>query len=92
MVSTYVAQADAAQRRLFPGAYSDPIFDEHNTAVAAFSAMLNVFFSVDTYDDGIYRLGLLIEALDENGKKVVERAYYPLGDEHIFSVVSGRIQ
>ncbi len=49
-------------------------------------------FSVDTYDDGIYRLGLLIEALDENGKKVVERAYYPLGDEHIFSVVSGRIQ
>ena len=47
---------------------------------------------MDTYDDGIYRLGLLIEALDENGKKVVERAYYPLGDEHIFSVVSGRIQ
>lgn len=54
MVSTYVAQADAAKRRLFPGAYSDPIFDEHNTSVAAFSAMLNVFFSEDYPEPGVH--------------------------------------
>jgi hypothetical protein len=49
-------------------------------------------FAVDTYDDGIYRLGLLIEALDQSGKKIIERAYYPLGDEYLFTVSGGKIQ
>jgi len=47
-------------------------------------------FSVDTYDDGEYKLGLLIQVM--NGKKVAEQAYYALGDPYNFFVVGGKIQ
>ncbi len=47
-------------------------------------------FSVDTYDDGEYRLGLLIQVM--NGKKVAEEAYYPLGDQYNFVVSGGKIE
>jgi hypothetical protein len=46
-------------------------------------------FAVDTYDDGEYRLGLLIQV--KAGKRVIEEAYYPLGDENNFTVRGGRI-
>lgn len=47
-------------------------------------------FSVDTYDDGEFKLGLLIRVM--NGKRVAEQAYYPLGDQYNFLVKSGVIQ
>jgi hypothetical protein len=47
-------------------------------------------FSVDTYYDGDFKLGLLIRVM--NGKRVAEEAYYPLGDQYNFSVRSGKIQ
>jgi hypothetical protein len=47
-------------------------------------------FSVDTYDDGEFKLGLLIRVL--TGKRVTEEAYYPLGDQYNFIVVGGKIQ
>jgi hypothetical protein len=47
-------------------------------------------FAVDTYDDGIYRLGLLIQVM--NGKKVAEEAYYPLGDQYNIVVSGGKIE
>ena len=47
-------------------------------------------FGVDTYIDGAYKLGLLIQVM--NGKHVAEKAYYPLGDQYNFNVVSGKIQ
>ena len=47
-------------------------------------------FSVDTYDDGEYKLGLLIQVM--SGKKVAEQAYYALGDQYNFFVVGGKIQ
>jgi hypothetical protein len=47
-------------------------------------------FSVDTYDDGEYKMGLLIQVM--SGKKVSEQAYYALGDQYNFFVVGGKIQ
>ncbi len=47
-------------------------------------------FGADTYDDGVYKLGLLIRVV--NGKRVAEEAYYPLGDQYNFIVVGGKIQ
>lgn len=47
-------------------------------------------FSVDTYDDSEFKLGLLIRVM--NGKRVAEEAYYPLGDQYNFIVVGGKIQ
>jgi len=47
-------------------------------------------FSVDTYGDGEYKLGILIQMM--NGKKVAEQAYYPLGETYNFFVVGGKIQ
>jgi hypothetical protein len=47
-------------------------------------------FGVDTYIDGEYRLGLMIQVM--NGKRVSEHAYYPLGDQYNFTVISGKIQ
>jgi hypothetical protein len=47
-------------------------------------------FSVSTYDDGEFKLGLLIRVM--NGKRVAEQAYYPLGDEYNFLVKNGVIQ
>jgi hypothetical protein len=46
-------------------------------------------FSVDTYEDNQYRVGLLIQML--SGKKVAEEAYYPLGDSYNFTVQGGRV-
>ncbi len=47
-------------------------------------------FSVDTYSDGEYKLGVLIQVM--TGKKVAQEAYYPLGDQYNFFVVGGKIQ
>lgn len=47
-------------------------------------------FSVDTYDDGEYRLGLLIRVM--NGRRVAGQAYYPLGDQYNFIVSAGKVQ
>lgn len=46
-------------------------------------------FSVDTYEEGEYRLGLLIQV--RSGKKVIDQAYYSLGDQYNFRVSGGKI-
>lgn len=46
-------------------------------------------FSVDTYSDGEYKLGLLIYNHDE--RKNVRKAYYPLGGSYNFTVAGGKI-
>ena len=54
MAISYVAQADETRRRHFAGANSDPIFDEGNAPVDAFSAMLNVFYSEQYPEPGVH--------------------------------------
>ena len=54
MPPTCVAQPFVAKRRFFPGVYSDPIFDEGNTPVAGFSAMLNLFFNDEYLAPGVH--------------------------------------
>ncbi len=54
MAVTHIAGPEESTRRVFPGAYSYPIFDEHNTPVNAFSAMFNIFFSDEYPEPGMH--------------------------------------
>lgn len=78
MAVSYVAQADEAKRKTFPGAYSDPIFEQDNAPVDAFCAMLNVFFSKEYPEPGVHDDHEGFFVVSGHGKMLVGGVEYEL--------------
>ncbi len=78
MTATYVAQPKEDNRLAFPGAYSYPIFDGHNTPINACCAMFNIFFSEEYPQPGVHDDHEGFYVISGNGKMMLNGEEYDL--------------
>ena len=78
MAITYVAHAQEGNRRIYPGAYSDPIFDEENTPVNACCAMFKIFFGEEYPQPGVHNDNQGFYVISGSGKMMLNGEEYDL--------------